>query len=329
LREFIALNPYFRSSPFDPRPTGEKTQKPTKMNNKSLRLRAASRGFTLIELMVVVAVIVILATIALPAYKTYALKAKFTEVVVASAPTKTAIATCAGSGECVVGGAINLTAPGAAGGSGGSGSGSGGSGGSTPLPTFPQMVTTTTTVGGVTSTTTTPLQSTPAEVWALITGAYAMDGPSNIPFGEWMASQDATGWADTPDWYLAPDANNPGSICEVSVYSYGACLSYSVPISVMQQFYNPTINPLWSSRDDAMQVPTQFALPCVAGPNCTPSTKYVASVSYTVTGTVIATATSGGGLNGETFILTPTYSNGTVDWTASGSCKTRAGGAIC
>ena len=52
-------------------------------------------GFTLIELMIVVAIVAILAAIALPAYQTYTKKAKFTEVVSATGAFKTAVEVCA------------------------------------------------------------------------------------------------------------------------------------------------------------------------------------------------------------------------------------------
>ena len=51
-------------------------------------------GFTLIELMIVVAIVAILAAIALPAYQSYTQKARFTEVVTAAAPYKSAIEIC-------------------------------------------------------------------------------------------------------------------------------------------------------------------------------------------------------------------------------------------
>jgi type IV pilus assembly protein PilA len=51
-------------------------------------------GFTLIELMIVVAIVAILAAIALPAYQNYTKKAKMTEVASATGKYKTAIEVC-------------------------------------------------------------------------------------------------------------------------------------------------------------------------------------------------------------------------------------------
>jgi type IV pilus assembly protein PilA len=76
------------------------------------------QGFTLIELMIVVAIIGILAAVALPAYQSYTKKAKFSEVVIGTSGLKTAVEICAQDLATVTGctngsnGIVNVAAAG-------------------------------------------------------------------------------------------------------------------------------------------------------------------------------------------------------------------------
>ena len=57
--------------------------------------RSLQQGFTLIELMIVVAIIGILAAVALPAYQDYTVRAKVTEVILAASSPKTSVSEAA------------------------------------------------------------------------------------------------------------------------------------------------------------------------------------------------------------------------------------------
>ncbi|MFZ0219069.1 MAG: prepilin-type N-terminal cleavage/methylation domain-containing protein [Candidatus Aquirickettsiella sp.] len=57
-------------------------------------IKAKQRGLTLLELMIVIAIIGILAAIAIPSYQNYSNRAKFAEVIQSTAPFKLAVTTC-------------------------------------------------------------------------------------------------------------------------------------------------------------------------------------------------------------------------------------------
>ena len=63
-------------------------------------MKKVQQGFTLIELMIVVAIIGILAAVAIPAYSNYTAKAKFSEVVTLTGGLKTGVESCVADGTC-------------------------------------------------------------------------------------------------------------------------------------------------------------------------------------------------------------------------------------
>ena len=71
-----------------------------------MKMNRKQKGFTLIDLMIVVAIIGILAAVALPAYNDYTRRAEFSETVVSTGVLKTSLEVCvqslglAGAGNC-------------------------------------------------------------------------------------------------------------------------------------------------------------------------------------------------------------------------------------
>ncbi len=65
----------------------------------TLSVKKLQQGFTLIELMIVVAIIGILAAVAIPAYQDYTIKAKIQEAVSLASPAMTAIGVACSEGN--------------------------------------------------------------------------------------------------------------------------------------------------------------------------------------------------------------------------------------
>ena len=72
-------------------------------------MKSMQKGFTLIELMIVVAIIGILAAVALPAYQDYTIRARTSELILAASAARTAVTEAAQQLNTIVGSGNNLT----------------------------------------------------------------------------------------------------------------------------------------------------------------------------------------------------------------------------
>ncbi|MEX0606060.1 MAG: pilin [Marinobacter sp.] len=82
---------------------------------KNMQINHAQKGFTLIELMIVVAIIGILAAIAIPQYQNYIARSQVNRVMAETGAIKTAVETCILDGRLTVGTGAGECDPGATG----------------------------------------------------------------------------------------------------------------------------------------------------------------------------------------------------------------------
>ena len=74
-------------------------------------MKGNTTGFTLIELMIVVAIIGILAAIALPAYHDYTVRSKVSELIIATSPAKTTISEAAWANATLTNSGVGIAIP--------------------------------------------------------------------------------------------------------------------------------------------------------------------------------------------------------------------------
>jgi len=252
-----------------------------------------------------VAAVIMVALFQIPRHRSADFSHQFEPVIEAAAPIKAFISACALSSECSSGDVIDL-----------SGDSQTSQNAHSPPPA--------------------EFSPTQEEMYYLAlaflatTGGYSAQG---APFLDAAAASAALDWtARDKQWAPGPDPNSPGRLCVLMtngecariLTESGEWAAVSAPVGLVARF-----RPRGDADSDASR-PLARA-PCVGAsrPECSPPTDRVFSASADSSGVITAVAQTSGGLEGETYVLTPTFSGGVLTWSVSGTCKARAGGSLC